>query len=327
VIRSRQFLTLAVALAAISCWTSHPGRRPERTGFLRTAAPDDLQLAFTVIGDGPDTVVVLHGGPGLPSGAVRGALNGLADRWTFILYDQRGRGRSTLVPDSGELSAARDVDDLDQVRSYFHLQRMTLIAHHWGAVLAALYAKAHPDRVNRLALLSPSFPQASFLFWAATLPNDESATTRYLAALQAGEDTGSPLTFCRRYWGFAFAPIEVTDPSLVARLWKDMCDAPPAALRDAPRVGRLVASSLHGLDLRDTLAAIHVPALILQGRGDTASLAAGNAWTEWLPEGRRLVLSSPGLFPWLGEREPYVTALARFLDGAWPAEAVRISTH
>ena len=313
---------LAGLLADCSRSAPPATHRSVQTGSI-PAATADLRLAYEIIGSGPDTALVLHGGPGLSSGSVRGALDALSPRWTFILYDQRGRGRSTAVADSAALTVAQDVADLDDVRTRFHLERVTLVAHHWGAILAALYAKAHPDRVKRLLLLSPTFPSSGFLFWASTLPNDEPATQEYLGALKAGEDTAHPLQFCRRYWGFAFSPVEVTDPGLLARLSGDMCDAPLAALRDAARITHLVAHSLHGFSLKDTLGSIAVPILVVQGRGDTASLAAGHAWAEWSRDGRQLVLPGPGLFPWLGDPRRYRVAVELFFAGAWPQHAVR----
>jgi pimeloyl-ACP methyl ester carboxylesterase len=46
------------------------------------------------------------------------------------------------------------VADLDELREHLGLERMLLLGHSHGGVVAAAYAAAHPDRVDRLVLAS-----------------------------------------------------------------------------------------------------------------------------------------------------------------------------
>src|SRR5262245_33707918 len=79
-------------------------------------------LYYRVLGAGPDTVVVLHGGPGFHHGYLVPALQPLAERHTLIFYDQRGRGRSDWPADSTQLPTADlDVADLEALRAHFRL--------------------------------------------------------------------------------------------------------------------------------------------------------------------------------------------------------------
>ena len=271
-------------------------------------------LHYRIVGSGPDTVIVLHGGPGLQSTYLTTVLDPLAVGRALIYYDQRGRGQSDLVADTLALTAANDVEDLEALRRSFGASRVTLVGHHWGAVLAALYAKRYPEHVKRLVLVSPSFPQASYLFWAATRFKPGIETEQYLAALQAGADTTDPHGFCTRYWGFLFSPTPVVAPHLVHDLAGAMCDAPPAALRASSRVNRLIPASLHGLSLRDTLRAVTAPVLVIQGAADSATMAGARAWTEWIPGAQEVVLPGPGLFPWRGDEHRFRKTISDFLD-------------
>ena len=318
--RYRVLLGLGGLMALQACGAAPPPP-PARGGHLAVAP--GVSLYYRLVGSGADTAIVLHGGPGLQSSYLKSVFDPLADRRALLYYDQRGRGQSELIDDSTALTAARDVEDLDSLRRAFGLARMSLIAHHWGAVLAALYAKRYPEHVKRLLLVSPSFPRASYLFWAATLFKPGDLTTSYLTALRAGADTTDPRAFCAKYWGFLFSPAPVVSPELVHDFAGGMCDAPPAALRRSWRVNRLVPSSLHGLNLQDTLRAVTVPILIIQGVADTASTAGARAWTEWAPDARELVLPGPGLFPWRGAEYRFEHAAAAFLDGSWPDGANR----
>ena len=63
-------------------------------------AKDGVQLFYRMVGSGKDTIVFIHGGPGV--GIHDGAMDieVLANKgYTFIEYDQRGCGRSELVRD------------------------------------------------------------------------------------------------------------------------------------------------------------------------------------------------------------------------------------
>jgi pimeloyl-ACP methyl ester carboxylesterase len=46
------------------------------------------------------------------------------------------------------------VSDLDELRAHLALERMPLLGHSHGGVVAAAYAAAYPDRVERLVLVS-----------------------------------------------------------------------------------------------------------------------------------------------------------------------------
>src|SRR5580765_5342309 len=181
----RSVAILVLVAIQCACGAARPAP-PSHEG--RVLVAPGVSLHYRIVGSGPDTIIVLHGGPGLQSQYLTTALDPLAYGRALIYYDQRGRGQSDAVGDSTALTAAHDVEDLDSLRRSFGLTRVTLLGHHWGAVLAALYAKRFPEHVKRLLLVSPSFPHASYLFWAATLFKPGRETAAYLKALSAGAD-------------------------------------------------------------------------------------------------------------------------------------------
>ncbi len=48
------------------------------------------------------------------------------------------------------------VADLEALRVHLNIDRLTLCGYSWGGLLAVLYLLEHPDRVVRLALVSPA---------------------------------------------------------------------------------------------------------------------------------------------------------------------------
>jgi proline iminopeptidase len=98
--------------------------------------------------------VVLHGGPDFDHTYLLPELDQLADSFRLLYYDQRGRGRSApgVAPD--DVSIVTEVEDLDGLRDFFGLEKLTLLGHSWGGLLGMEYAVRHPDRVSHLILMN-----------------------------------------------------------------------------------------------------------------------------------------------------------------------------
>ncbi len=97
-------------------------------------------------------VVFLSGGPGMPD-YLGDVSDLLTDRWV-VRYDQRGTGASVALDD--DYSCAAHIGDLELLRQKMGVEKLALFGHSWGGCLAQLYATEHPDRVERLFLLSAS---------------------------------------------------------------------------------------------------------------------------------------------------------------------------
>ena len=147
----RAVLSLLVALAVPV--TLARAQHPAREGYVLT--PDSASLYYRVIGSGADTIIAIHGGPGVDLESIAGDFAPLGAKHVVIFYDQRGAGRSTLPADTTRLNATQQVADLDAVRKHFGLARVTLVAHSYGPLLAATYAIAHPDVVRRMVFFGP----------------------------------------------------------------------------------------------------------------------------------------------------------------------------
>jgi proline iminopeptidase len=190
-----------------------PGPPAEGTGPAANdgyvESSDDVHLYYRVVGTGGDTVIVLHGGPGFSMEYFAEDLVPLAERHTLIFYDQRGAGRSTLVSDSTLLDAEWWAEDLEAVRRYFDLGRVTLLGHSWGASVAALYLTRYPRRVERLLVVGGT----PLTRWELTRAFEELAEGRGAEArdrLQRARDVWlsdpGDAEACRAYYTEWFVP-------------------------------------------------------------------------------------------------------------------------
>lgn len=124
--------------------------------FLSTGRwADDPQLYVREVGNGSKIVVMLHGGWGAEHSGLVTAVRGLEDGRRFVLYDQRGSLRSPAPDES--ISFDRHIEDLELLRRELGLERMVLVGHSMGAVLASAYATKYPARIERLVLVSPAY--------------------------------------------------------------------------------------------------------------------------------------------------------------------------
>jgi pimeloyl-ACP methyl ester carboxylesterase len=119
-------------------------------GAFRTI--DGRMLSYRREGSGP--VLVCHpGGPGFSS-RYFGDLAGLGASFTLVLLDPRGTGGSDRPSDPRAYAIADYVADLEELREHLGLERMRLLGHSHGGVVAQGYGAAHPGRVEKLVLAS-----------------------------------------------------------------------------------------------------------------------------------------------------------------------------
>jgi proline iminopeptidase len=258
------------------------------------------------VGSGPATVV-LHGGPGAHHDYLLPGFDALATGRTLIYYDQRGGGRSA-VPREVPVGWREQVADLEALRQLWGMDRLTLAGYSWGGLLALLYAIEHPDRVERLALVSPA-PA-----WRAARAEFESrlsartmapALQDARAALRAsGLRERDPEAYQRRVFELSVAGY-FHDPAKVAGL---------TPFRVTGRTQQEVWDSLGDYDLRPALAGLQLPAIVLHGDDDPIPAESARAIADAIDAPFHLLAGSGHV--------PYVEAFEdfrRLLDGFLPA--------
>lgn len=321
-LRTRPTPLLALVLVLISGCSEAP--RPVQEGFIALSGGD--QAHYRLIGQGPDTVVFLAGGPAFGSRYLEEGLRRLGQTHALLFYDYRGRGGSSVARSTDSLRLTVDVGDLELIRSHFGLRRLRLVAHHWGAAVALQYGLRHPDRIDRVVLLSPFAHKGDFLWELAYLPNDSTALTRHDRARAARLESADPAGYCRDFWGFALSPVEVTDPRVVRRLAPAICDAPPERLMAREEIQRHLYATFGTWDWVDAIPRFASPTLVIVGAGEPALVAGARAWAGRLPESRLLVAGATPHFPWLEAEPQVVAAIDGFFLGLWPDAGVHVLT-
>ena len=92
---------------------------------------------------------LISGGPG---GAHVGlhSFDQLQDSCTLVFIDNFGRGKSDTAKDVKEYSISRDVDDIEGIRKALGYDKINILGHSYGSVVAQLYAIKYADHVKHL---------------------------------------------------------------------------------------------------------------------------------------------------------------------------------
>jgi proline iminopeptidase len=284
---------------------------------------DGAALFYRLIGTGPDTLVMIHGGPGMDMGYMVPDFAPLAERHRLLFYDQRGGGRSERLGDDPALfTIAHHVADLEALRVRFGLARLTLVAHSFGPAIAAAYAIAHPDRVARMIFLGPLPPRQGELWqrYGATLEDrlteaERAEMGKLEQAMLHGPD---PVAACRAYWAIGVKP-RVARPELASRITGDFCSASADAIRAGYGIaGPYTTASLGSWDFRTALARVAAPTLIIHGEDDAIPMDLVEEWTTALPHARLIRVPGASHFPYVERPDLVWPAIEDFLRQAPP---------
>ena len=127
----------------------------------------------------------------------------LATRFSVLLYDQRGHGKSDLAASGYDLETM--TADLESLLEHFqhgkHGQderKVILVGHSYGALIALNYALRHPDAVDKLALIDAPLPANRYVYPSMSTADSHEALDRLFPAalkqkLQQGNRSASRL--------------------------------------------------------------------------------------------------------------------------------------
>ena len=100
-------------------------------------------------------IVILHGGPGMSSCYFQDSFKFLEDEYQVIYYDQRGSGFSQIKPELEYYTFDQLVLELEALmEEKICEEKVILIGHSFGGLLAMKYAIDYEDHVDKMILVS-----------------------------------------------------------------------------------------------------------------------------------------------------------------------------
>ncbi len=287
----------------------------------------EIELAHFSEGDGRN-VLVIHGGPGVPFVQPMSGLAPLTSEYRFHYYDQRGSGESTrpirnfVSPSFYEntkeldqkLGVSAQLADIERIRQILGEEKLIIVGHSWGGLLASLYAVEFPQNVEALILVAP----ANML----VLPQAEADSDLFssVRANLPAEKQGEFDTFMEEYMDFNTI-FKKTEDDLVAlnakfgEYYQKAINAPlPAQGKSG---GWMVWAQYLSLgrryDYRPLLKEINIPVLVIHGTDDLQSEAASRIYADAFPNAEFVVIQNASHFPFEQQPEEFAQAVAGFL--------------
>lgn len=266
------------------------------------ATADGARIAHYAIGSGASDLVYV---PGWVSNVETmwehplwvNFLRRLSSMSRLICFDKRGTGLSDRVRPDDLPDLETRSDDVRAVLDAVGSERAVIFGVSEGGPLAASFAATRPERTAGLIMYGS---------YAARIPSPEYP---WAPSIEARERW---LSFIEKEWGTpvdirTFAPSMVDDAPFRA-FWSRYLrsGASPAA---AAALGRM---NTH-IDIRDIVAGIQAPALIIHRTGDREAPIEGARWlADHIPNARLVELDGNDHFPQI-DPDAIMEAIASFL--------------
>jgi proline iminopeptidase len=297
-------------------------RTTVREGYVTTS--DSARLFYRVMGQRGDTIIAIHGGPGVDLESIANDFAPLAQKHVVIFYDQRGAGRSELPKDTTRLVVQRQIADLDEVRRHFGARSVTLVAHSYGPLLAASYALQHPQAVRRMVFFGPVPPRRGD-FWkrfGASMNErlDSAARARATdASRRLADPNADTRQACRDYWAVGMRPRLAEPDRTLPLIRSDLCASDPAGIRYGLTItNRVVMASYGNWDLRERLKRLDVPTLVVHGEQESIPMDLVEEWVTSLPHARLVRVPKAAHFTYAERPEIVWPEVERFLAEKTP---------
>jgi class 3 adenylate cyclase len=273
----------------------------------RYASSSEVDIAYQVLGDGPTDVLVLPG-PSIPIDTIDAEPSmyrfhrRLASFSRVIRLDQRGVGMSSRVSHDviGPKFWAKDaISVMDATGS----EQATIFAPGFASMTGLILAADYPERVSNLVIVNgaartlraPDYPMGF------EIVEEDPYTT--VAMEPDAVDQGFDML------GF-IAPSMVDDHAF--RSWWDMAGNRAAS----PSMARAIILTVRHTDVRDTLARITVPTLVVHREScDFCPVDNGRYIAEHIVGAHFVELPGADALYWVGDTAPMLDEIEEFVTG------------
>jgi proline iminopeptidase len=267
-----------------------------------------LKLVYETQGEGSETIIVVHGGVGMPHDYYHPMLTNLSRYAKIVFFDRRADMLST---GNGHATASIDeqAEDIDALRKELGLNKVTVLGHSFGSTIAMNYALKHPENVKRLILVSASAvvedPRESEKRLVATLSPSDLAVYR---SGEGGEGGLDPCQRVRKRYGVLY-------PRYFYKMVPYEFDRGVYTVYFDSLAKKLALSTRsRGLDLRSRLGELETPVLIFAGKHDLVTpVNQAKLLADGLPNARLVVMNQSAHFPIFEENYLFTTWVRMFM--------------
>jgi class 3 adenylate cyclase len=285
----------------------------------RYASCSEVDIAYQVFGDGPTDMLVLPG-PSIPIDTIDAEPSmyrfhrRLASFSRVIRLDQRGVGLSSRAPSLDLIGPKFWAEDAISVMDAVGSERATIFAPGFASMTGLILAADYPERVSNLVIVNgasrtlraPDYPMGF------EIVEEDPYTT--VAMEPDAVDQGFDML------GY-IAPSMRNDNAF--RAWWDMAGNRAAS----PSMARAIILNVRHSDVRDTLARITAPTLVLHREDcDFCPVDNGRYIAEHIPGAQLVELPGEDALYWTGDTAPMLDEIEEFVTGVRGSFGDRVLT-
>jgi proline iminopeptidase len=305
-----QALALLAMLAFISTSCHHHVKTPELSTGDHWAVIGGKKLKYHVAGCGPACIV--HGGPGMEWTYMR--MPEVEKFLTLVYLSPLGSGDSDRLENPTDYTKRRFAEDIEGLRQFLGLEKMYLMGHSHGGMVAQVYAIDHSDRLNGLILYgtTPTTGKEWFddvvanMKWFEKEPWFPTAAQTFADGAKVKTDGEYAEGFGKVIGLYLYDYGSARDK--FDRLLRSM------RFTGAPFQGYLAEMATY--DAHDRLKDIKAPTLAITGRKDfVCSVKFSEALRDGIPGARLVILEKNGHFGHIEEPKAFATAVEGFVAG------------
>lgn len=265
-------------------------------------------LFVSIHGKG-EYLLVLHGGPGLNHRYFLPHLNSLEKKFAVVYYDQRACGRSD-TPSVDSISMKFLVDDIEAIRKELKIEKLNILAHSWGAVLATQYGLLYPAHIKRLILSNPSPLSREYDTQVAALLKQKTSKQDSIGRAAIISQGNLDVKKMEELFLLSFR-LSAYNRSTISKLKLDL--PPNFGEANGALFTALSKDQSLGANLYEKLNQFHFPVLIVHGMSDLLPMAAVDRLKKSIPHAKVEIFQYSGHFPFVEETEKYNVLVESFL--------------
>jgi proline iminopeptidase len=307
---------ILVLLAAFSVYAQESlGSNTNPRGSFVTV--NGAKLWYEIEGRG-EPLLLIAGGPGASHSYFHPYFSVLAASYEVIYFDAFGRGKSDRAKSPEEYTFARDVEDIEGVRTALNLGKINVFGHSYGGLVAQAYALKYPDSIKRLILANTLFNAE---MWQANndncnyeIRNQYPEVWETLQGLRAQglhssakghQDAYSKIPLGLFYF-YDASKADSVKPEINADVYYSIV---------GDDADFLVGGDISRLDFRTQLKNLRMPILVIAGRFDRVSLPKFTIqFKQYAPQAEFVMFEKTGHFPFVEDPEKTFDVLRKFLS-------------
>lgn len=273
---------------------------------------DGCEIFVREMGQGA-SIVFLHGGWGAEHSYLIDGFKEFSKNYHLIFYDQRGSIRSPCQTDS-VITVQNHVEDLEKLRKELKQDKLLLIGHSMGGMLAMNYVDKYPDKVKGLILIA-SPPAVGTV--QGFMEDEKKVLQRWDRpdVIETLKENGlerqkkKDYTFKQKglWHSITFAAINLHNVSL----WKKM----KGEFYYSPKAGMAAGQSMNETwDFTEQLKFLDSPIYVIHGDDDFIPISKHSQWTEKVEKVELKVVNKAGHISWIDQPEKVKNLIYQYLN-------------